>query len=126
METEKMKKNILIIDDSESIRELVSTGLENAGYSVIKGVDGQDGLEKLKEGKFEMIITDLNMPIMDGIQFVKEVRSLDEYKYLPIILLTTESQASKKQEAKEAGASGWIVKPFVEQKLLNVIRKFVR
>jgi len=121
-----MKKNILIIDDSESIREVIATGLESAGYAVIRGVNGEDGLNCLKNNPdVELIITDLNMPVMDGISFLKEVRKSDKHKYLPVIILTTESQEIKKQEARNAGATGWIIKPFSREKLLNVIKKVV-
>ncbi|MDH5599314.1 MAG: response regulator [Cyclobacteriaceae bacterium] len=123
-----MAKNILIVDDSESIRELVGSTLEDAGYSVTRGVNGQDGLEQLegiKEG-VNLIITDLNMPVMDGIQLVKEVRKMEKHKFLPIIILTTETQILKKNEAKEVGATGWIVKPFEKDRLLAVVKKVIR
>ncbi|PBQ33765.1 two-component system response regulator [Sphingobacteriaceae bacterium] len=122
-----MKKNILIIDDSESIREVIATGLESAGYTVIKGINGEDGLKCLAANpSLELIITDLNMPVMDGISFLKEVRKSEKHKYLPVIILTTESQEAKKQEARNAGATGWIIKPFSKEKLINVIKKVVR
>jgi len=122
-----MKKNILIIDDSESIREVIASGLETAGYSVVKGINGEDGLLCLQNNPdVELIITDLNMPVMDGITFLKEVRKSDKHKYLPVIILTTESQEAKKQEARNAGATGWIIKPFSREKLINVIKKVVR
>jgi two-component system chemotaxis response regulator CheY len=122
-----MKKNILIIDDSESIREVIASGLEMSGYNVIKGVNGEDGLRSLNENKnVDLIITDLNMPVMDGITFLKEVRKDPQYRYLPIIILTTESQEVKKQEAKNAGATGWIIKPFSKEKLVTVIKKVIR
>ncbi len=119
-----MAKNILIVDDSESIREVVGLALRSEGYNVIAGVDGQHGLELLLENKnVSLIISDLNMPRMDGISFLKEVRKLDAFKYLPILILTTESQESKKIEAKNSGATGWIIKPFVKEKLLAVVKK---
>ncbi|MES2678678.1 MAG: response regulator [Bacteroidota bacterium] len=122
-----MKKDILIIDDSESIREVIASGLEMSGYNVIKGINGEDGLKCLRENKsIELVITDLNMPVMDGITFLKEVRKDDTYRYLPVIILTTESQETKKQEAKNAGATGWIIKPFSREKLVNVIKKVIR
>ncbi len=121
-----MDKTILIVDDSESIRELVCFTLESRGYQVIKGVDGKDGLKQLDDSDdIKLIITDLNMPVMDGIDLVKKVRANPEHKYIPILILTTESQMSKKQEAKEAGATGWIVKPFVRERLLNVVQKVI-
>jgi two-component system, chemotaxis family, chemotaxis protein CheY len=121
-----MAKKILIVDDSESIRELVCLTLESAGYSVDKGIDGIDALKLLDGREVNLIITDLNMPNMDGIQFIREVRKLGQYATIPILLLTTESQQAKKEEAKAAGATGWIVKPFVQEKLLEVIKKVVR
>jgi two-component system chemotaxis response regulator CheY len=118
-----MEKNILIVDDSESIRLVVSMGLKEAGYNVVAGINGQDGLRLLNENKVDLIISDLNMPIMDGITFLKEVRKQDKFRYLPLLILTTESQESKKLEAKQAGATGWIIKPFVKDKLLAVVKK---
>ncbi len=121
-----MKKSVLIIDDSESIREVISSGLEQSGYNVIKGINGEDGLDCLHATEsVDLVITDLNMPVMDGISFLKAVRSDAKYKYLPIIILTTESQEQKKQEAKNAGATGWIIKPFSNEKLLAVIKKII-
>ncbi|MFY0686647.1 MAG: response regulator [Cyclobacteriaceae bacterium] len=123
-----MKKNILIVDDSESIRELVGSTLENAGYNVIKGVNGRDGVDQLLkfEDAIALIITDLFMPVMDGIGLIKEVRSLMEFKYVPILMLTTESHLDKKKEAKNAGVTGWMVKPFEEDKLLKIVHKVIR
>lgn len=121
-----MGKKILIVDDSESIREVVSFTLENAGHEVLKGVDGQDALKFLNGDKLDLIITDLHMPNMDGIEFIKNVRSNEVYQFVPILFLTTESQTAKKMEAKEAGATGWIIKPFVPEKLLAAINKVVR
>lgn len=121
-----MAKKILIVDDSESIRELVSLTLESAGYLVDKGIDGLDACKLLDGREINLIITDLNMPNMDGIQFIREVRKLNNYATIPILLLTTESQQAKKEEAKAAGATGWIVKPFVQEKLLEVIKKVIR
>jgi two-component system chemotaxis response regulator CheY len=119
-----MAKNILIVDDSESIREVVGLALRSEGYNVIVGEDGQHGLELLLENKnVNLIISDLNMPRLDGISFLKEVRKLETFKYLPILILTTESQESKKIEAKNSGATGWIIKPFVKEKLLAVVKK---
>ncbi len=119
-----MAKIILIVDDSESIREVVGHALRSEGYNVLVGVDGQHGLEILLENdNVNLIISDLNMPRMDGISFLKEVRKLDTFKYLPILILTTESQESKKIEAKNSGATGWIIKPFVKEKLLAVVKK---
>ena len=119
----KIGRSILVVDDSESIREVVSMGLREAGYEVIVGEDGSDGLRLLLENKVDLIISDLNMPVMDGITFLKEVRKIAMYKYLPVLILTTESQEAKKLEAKSAGATGWIIKPFVKEKLIAVVKK---
>lgn len=121
-----MGKSILVVDDSESIREVVSFTLENAGHRVMKAVDGQDALNFLDGAEVDLIITDLHMPNMDGIALIKEVRCSVHYKFTPILFLTTESQNEKKLQAKEAGATGWIVKPFVPEKLLAAISKVVR
>jgi two-component system, chemotaxis family, chemotaxis protein CheY len=121
-----MKKRILVVDDSESIREIISMGLTTNGYEVIKGINGADGLEKLNGiARVDLIITDLNMPILDGISFLKELRKLINYRFSPVIILTTESQESKKREAREAGATAWIVKPFTNERLINVIKKII-
>ena len=123
-----MKKNILVVDDSESIRELVGDILTKAGFNVFKGIDGKDGLKRLTslDKNMSMIITDLFMPGMDGIDLIKEIRKLDEYQYVPILMLTTESQMAKKMEAKQAGVTGWMVKPFEEEKLLKTVHKIIR
>jgi two-component system chemotaxis response regulator CheY len=121
-----MTKNIVIADDSESIRELVGLTLEMAGYSVSKGCDGRDALSLLDGREIHLIITDLNMPNMDGIEYLKEVRKMDHYSTTPVLVLTTESQQSKKDEAKAAGATGWIVKPFAPEKLLEIVKKVIR
>jgi two-component system chemotaxis response regulator CheY len=121
-----MKKTILIADDSESVREVVSFTLQNAGYEVLVGVDGSDALKFLDGKEIHLVVTDLHMPNMDGISLIKEIRSRDSYKGIPILFLTTESQAAKKEEAKAAGATGWIVKPFVADKLLSAVQKVIR
>jgi len=121
-----MTKNILVVDDSQSIREVVTHTLENEGYNVMVGSDGKHALQFLDGTEIDMVITDLYMPEMDGIEFIKEVRRREEYKGVPILFLTTESQNEKKQMAKEAGATGWIVKPFVPKKLLAALNKVLR
>jgi len=121
-----MSKTVLVVDDSESIREVVSFTLENEGYHVLKGNDGKDALQHLNGTAIDLIITDLHMPEMDGIALIRHVRTLPDYKTVPILFLTTESQAEKKMEAKEAGATGWIVKPFVPAKLIAALSKVVR
>lgn len=120
-----MPKTILTVDDSSSVRQMVSFTLKEAGYEVVEARDGKDALGKLK-GQIDMIITDLNMPNMDGIELIKNVRADAKYKFIPIVMLTTESQASKKQEGKSAGATGWIVKPFKPPQLLGVVQKVLK
>jgi two-component system chemotaxis response regulator CheY len=100
--------------------------LRKAGYEVVEAVDGKDGLAKAGHGKFDLIITDLNMPQMDGIQLIAAVRKMSGYSFVPILMLTTESQAEKKDAGKKAGATGWIVKPFNEEQLITVIQKLVK
>lgn len=121
-----MSKSILIVDDSESIREVVSFTLENEGYKVLVGVDGKDALKFLDGTEIDLVITDLHMPVMDGIELIREIRKMEKYQRIPILFLTTESQAAKKMEAKEAGATGWIIKPFVPAKLIAAINKVIR
>lgn len=118
-----MSKRIMTVDDSASIRQMVSFTLKEAGYEAVEAVDGQDALAKLNGTPIHMIITDLNMPNLDGIGLIKGVRANPSYKFIPIVMLTTESQDSKKQEGKQAGATGWIVKPFRPEQLLAVIKK---
>jgi len=119
-------KNVLIVDDSESVREVVKFTLESAGYQVKVGVDGKDALKYLDGSGIDLVITDLHMPNLDGISLIREIRNKEAYQYTPILLLTTESQQEKKMEAKEAGATGWIVKPFVQDKLLSTVKKVIR
>ncbi len=121
-----MSKMIMTADDSASIRQMVSFTLKQAGYDVIEAVDGADALEKMGNNKVDMLITDLNMPNLDGIGLIKEVRTKPEYKFAPIILLTTESSGDKKMEGKQAGATGWIVKPFKPDQLLSVVKKVLK
>ena len=121
-----MPKKILIVDDSESIREVVSFTLENEGFEVLVANDGTDALKFLDGREIDMIITDLHMPEMDGITLIKPVREMEAYQRIPILFLTTESQTAKKMEAKEAGATGWIIKPFVPAKLIAALQKVLR
>lgn len=118
-------KKILAVDDSISIRKSISFVLTQEGYEVVEAVDGVDGLAKAKEDKFNLVITDINMPNMDGIEMIKQLRQTDGYKFTPIIALTTENQDSKMQEGKAAGATGWIVKPFTSEKLLAIVKKII-
>lgn len=121
-----MSRNILIVDDSASMRQLVTFALEDAGYEVVQAVDGEDAIVKAGQARAAMVITDLNMPRLDGIGLIRQLREKVEYKFTPIVMLTTESQDSKKNEGKEAGASGWIVKPFTPEQLIGVVKKFVK
>ncbi|WP_028587077.1 response regulator [Desulfocurvus vexinensis] len=120
-----MSQLIMTVDDSASVRQMVSFTLKNAGYDVIEATDGKDALAKLS-GPIKMVITDLNMPNMDGITLIKNIRANAAYKFIPIVMLTTESQATKKQDGKTAGATGWIVKPFKPDQLLAVVKKVLR
>ncbi|WP_045215236.1 response regulator [Desulfonatronovibrio magnus] len=117
-----MAKKIMTVDDSASVRQMVAFTLKDAGYDVVEAVDGQDALGKLSS-PVDMIITDLNMPNMDGLELIRQARGQSQFKFIPIIMLTTESQAEKKQEGKQAGATGWIVKPFKPEQLLAVVKK---
>ncbi len=119
-------RRILAVDDSASVRQMVGFTLRKAGYEVLEAVDGKDGLDKVTSGKFDLIVTDLNMPNMDGIQLIAAVRKLPGYAFIPILMLTTESQAGKKDAGRKAGATGWIVKPFNADQLVSVIQKLVK
>ncbi len=123
--TDEMKK-ILAVDDSASVRQMVNFTLKTAGYEVVDAVDGKDGLDKAGKQKFDMIITDLNMPNLDGIEMIAAIRKLPEYSFIPILMLTTESQAEKKDAGRKAGATGWIVKPFNADQLITVLKKLVK
>ncbi|HEC28997.1 MAG TPA: response regulator [Gammaproteobacteria bacterium] len=120
-----MSKTILIVDDSASIRQVVGLALKRVGYDVIEAGDGVDALSKLNGVKIHLIISDVNMPNMDGITFVKEVKKLPNYKFTPVCMLTTESEHSKMQEGKVAGAKAWVVKPFQPPQLLDAVSKLV-
>jgi two-component system chemotaxis response regulator CheY len=118
-------KKILTVDDSSSVRQMVNFTLTKAGYEVVEAVDGKDGLDKAGRDKFDLIITDLNMPNMDGIEMMTGIRKLSGYGFTPILMLTTESQTEKKDAGRKAGATGWIVKPFNSDQLVSVLRKLV-
>jgi len=120
-----MAKKVLLVDDAGVIRQVSSMTVKTAGFEVTEAVDGMDALEKLKEAKFDLLVTDINMPNMDGIELIKNVRAMDEYKYIPIIVLSTLSQEEKVQEGRDAGASGWLYKPFNGRKLIETIKKFI-
>jgi two-component system chemotaxis response regulator CheY len=120
-----MAKNVLVVDDSSSVRQVVSIALKSAGYDVTEACDGKDALNKLNGQKVHLIISDVNMPNMDGITFVKEVKKLPNYKFTPIIILTTESQDEKKREGQAAGARAWVVKPFQPAQMLAAVAKLI-
>jgi len=120
---EKTMATILAVDDSASMRQMVSFTLKGAGYNVIEAEDGQKALEKAKVSSVDLVLTDVNMPVMDGIELVKNLRTLPDYKFTPILMLTTESAGDKKMEGKNAGATGWLVKPFNPEQLLATIKK---
>jgi two-component system chemotaxis response regulator CheY len=115
----------MTVDDSASLRQMVVFVLQDAGYRVIEAVDGLDGLAKLSPA-LDLILTDLNMPNLDGLGFTRRLRALAPYRFVPVVLLTTESHPEKKQEGKAAGATGWIVKPFSAEQLLAVAKKVIR
>src|SRR5471032_1800642 len=119
-------KRVLSVDDSFSIRQMVSFTLRSAGYEVIEAVDGRDGLSKAGAGKFDLIVTDLNMPNIDGLQLIAAVRKFPGYSFTPILMLTTESQAEKKDAGRKAGATGWIVKPFDAAQLMAAAQKLIK
>jgi len=114
---------IMTVDDTTSMRQMVSFTLTDAGHQVVEAKDGEEALELAKRGAFDAFIVDINMPRMDGITLVKELRSLPNYKFAPILMLTTESQDAKRQEGKAAGATGWLVKPFNPEQLVNIVQK---
>lgn len=120
-----MAKTILIVDDSASLRQVVGIALRGAGYDVIEACDGQDALNKLTGQKVHLMISDVNMPNMDGISFVKAVKQRPAYRFTPVVMLTTESQESKKAEGQAAGAKAWVVKPFRPEQMLGVVQKLV-
>ena len=118
-----MAKTILVIDDSVSMRATVGMALKGAGYEVVEACDGKDALAKLDGRKYNLIISDVNMPNMDGISFVKAAKLLPAYKFTPIIMLTTEGDAAKKQAGKDAGVRAWVLKPFQPPALLDAVAK---
>jgi len=120
-----MSKTILVIDDSSTLRQVINISLTKAGFDVVEAVDGADALTKLDGRKYHLIICDVNMPNLDGISFVKETKQKAEYRFTPIIMLTTESQEAKKMEGKAAGAKAWIVKPFKPDQLLSAVQKLI-
>lgn len=120
-----MAKTIMVVDDSTSIRQIVNLTLKKVGYDVVEACDGKDALAKLDGRKINLIVCDVNMPNMDGIGFLKSMKSMPNYKFTPVIMLTTESQESKKQEGRMAGARAWVVKPFKPEQMIEAISKLV-
>jgi len=120
-----MAKTVLTVDDSASIRQMVAFTLKSAGYNVVEAEDGQAGLDKAKAGAVDLVLTDQNMPRMDGLTLIKNLRGLPNYRSTPILMLTTESSDAMKAQGKAAGATGWLVKPFDPQKLLEVVKKVI-
>ncbi len=118
-----MSKRILIVDDSASVRAVQSYVLASAGYEVVEAVDGKDALNKLSSQRFHLILTDLNMPNLDGAGLVRAVRGDPDHRLVPVLVVTTESHESRKQEGRTAGATGWVVKPFTPDQLLSVVRR---
>ena len=116
---------ILAVDDSASMRQMVTFTLSGAGYDVTDAVDGQDALNKAKLQQFDVVVSDVNMPVMDGITLISELRKLPQYRTTPLLMLTTESSGNKKMEGKQAGATGWIVKPFNPEQLLKTIQRVI-
>lgn len=118
-----MAKTIMTVDDSNSVRQMVAFTLRQQGYDVVEAVDGLDAQEKFKTTRIDLLITDLNMPNCDGLTLIQEVRQMPAYKFMPILFLTTESSDEKKLKAKSVGATGWIIKPFKPDQLIQVIKK---
>lgn len=120
-----MTKTILAVDDSASIRKMVQFTLSGAGYDVVEAVDGQDGLERAKGQQVSLVLTDQNMPRMDGLTLIRSLRGMPEYARVPILMLTTESSDEMKAKGRAAGATGWLVKPFAPQGLVNIVKKVI-
>ena len=118
-----MAKLIMVVDDSASMRRVVGIALKGAGYDVVEGSDGKDALSKLTGQKVHLIISDVNMPVMDGIAFLKAVKAMSAYKFTPVIMLTTESAEEKKREGQAAGARAWVVKPFQPEQLVSAVQR---
>ncbi len=121
-----MNARIMTVDDSVSMRMMIRISLEQAGFDVIEAEDGVDALEKLSDSRCHLVIADLNMPNMNGIELIRKLREHPDYRFTPILMLTTESSGSMKKEGRNAGATGWIVKPFKSESLIGVIRKVLQ
>ncbi|MCL2635770.1 MAG: response regulator [Betaproteobacteria bacterium] len=120
-----MAKNVLAVDDSASIRQMLSFTLKSVGYDVVEAIDGLDGLEKARAHAVDLVLTDQNMPRMDGLALIRALREMPQYASTPILMLTTESSEAMKSQGRAAGATGWLVKPFDPQKLIEVVRKVI-
>ncbi len=120
-----MSYAIMTVDDSASFRQMVGFTLEQADFHVVEAEHGRDALEKLDANPVDMIFADINMPEMDGIELIKEIRGMEQYRFLPIVMLTTECRNGKKKEGKDAGATGWILKPFTPGRLLKVVKRIL-
>ena len=120
-----MGKKILVVDDSSSMRQMIAFTLKAEGHDITDAVDGFDGLEEAKKQKFDLVFTDVNMPKMDGLTFTAELRKLPDYKFVPILVLTTEAGTDKKMAGKSAGATGWLVKPFNPTQLINTVNRVI-
>lgn len=121
-----MAKTILIVDDSAAIRQVVGMTLKGAGYEVLEGSDGKDALQRLDGRQVHLIISDVNMPNMDGLTFIRQVKQLPAYRFTPVIMLTTEAGEQKKAEGQAAGARAWVVKPFQPAQMLNAVAKLIQ
>ncbi|CAM2857752.1 response regulator [Vibrio ordalii] len=121
-----MNKTVLVVDDSASIRQVVSMTLKGAGYQTIEAQDGKDALSKLAGNRVHLVISDVNMPNMDGITLLKELKQRPDTKFTPVIMLTTESEASKKEQGRAAGAKAWVVKPFAPEQMLAAVAKLIQ
>lgn len=118
-----MQKTILIVDDSSTMRKMVADVLVKAGYRVVQRIHGRDALQKLDETRYDLVITDFNMPVMGGIALIQNLRALPRFKFTPILVLTTETDTARRNEGKAAGATGWVVKPFDPDRLIQVVKR---
>jgi len=122
----EMSKRVMIVDDSDVIRKMATMVLGKSGYSVLEAVDGQDALDKLRDSAIDLLISDVNMPNLGGIELIRQIRSDPDHRFMPVILLTSESQPDKRIEAKAAGMTGWLVKPFMPAQLIAAVKRLVR
>jgi len=120
-----VSRTALVVDDSTSMRGMVAFTLKQAGFAVVESTNGQEALTALDRASVQLIVTDLNMPVMDGITFIRQARTRAAHRFTPILMLTTEAGDAKKQEGRAAGATGWIVKPFNPEQLIGVVKKIL-